>query len=851
MMLARTALAVRLAEWAPVTVVRGVPGCGKTTLVASWLEAQPARELTALWITATEAIADWDSFDRELGRTLHQAGVIEPDRANTSCSGSLGRLHDALLATSATRRVVLVIDDIRHLREESVLASLIGLVQRHRHFHLVVCTRGTHPIESLAAASVEVNTIGAAELLLEPAEISELALLLGKPLDDADVTRLHDAVGGWISVLRLILDAMTVDAMTEDELPLAAAAQYLKRSVLDGLDDLAGRGPAEEVMRFSLAARLDTRLLHDLSEGSDPEALLAALERPGLLDRDYRGGAVILNYPSMIKDVLRDTYTAREPVAARQLHRRLGTWFNTHDGESHAPFALQHAVAGGDWQLVEKLWIRHGTSLAVTHPETLRDALAAVPDELLDRYPAMRIDLAALTVLDRDESTGQSATTRAYIEGSHRVVERQLAALGMPDLLSLGTGHVMGLRAQGRLNDALDFAAVLTARIAREGVDESMLVERLGWFHLQAGLTLLVNRDDEPALRRLQLAWDYGSQGDAGVITSQAAAGVALLYAVRGQLEPARRWLERHDAVSVSAIWGSDFLSRGAYLAAGLIGMDQLDRPAVETAIRSLGPDWVEGELWSFSCYLRAQHALHFGDPARLLVELAEAERLHEREMSNREAAHRLLSRVRADLLVKMGQGQRARAAIASAGGRATILAVPLARMHLLAGEFQNARKVAAHSIFDDATNSRDRGELLLIKAVAAFGMNDRDAAARLMRQALEANVTSPRALATIDKADLHALLQLAGRTLPPDEAAVVEAQFPVYEQKLVLISLTKSERALVTVLERTSSRREIAEALFVSLNTVKSQLLGLYHKLDTTTREDTLMRIRQLGLVP
>ena len=72
----------------------------------------------------------------------------------------------------------------------------------------------------------------------------------------------------------------------------------------------------------------------------------------------------------------------------------------------------------------------------------------------------------------------------------------------------------------------------------------------------------------------------------------------------------------------------------------------------------------------------------------------------------------------------------------------------------------------------------------------------------------------------------------------------------PVYPGQLVLISLTKSELALIEALERTGSRREIAETRYVSLNTIKTQLRSLYQKLGTTSRDDTLAKIRELGLL-
>lgn len=45
-------------------------------------------------------------------------------------------------------------------------------------------------------------------------------------------------------------------------------------------------------------------------------------------------------------------------------------------------------------------------------------------------------------------------------------------------------------------------------------------------------------------------------------------------------------------------------------------------------------------------------------------------------------------------------------------------------------------------------------------------------------------------------------------------------------------------------------SRTEIAAALFVSPDTVKTHLRGIYRKLSTSTRSEAVARARELGLL-
>ena len=62
--------------------------------------------------------------------------------------------------------------------------------------------------------------------------------------------------------------------------------------------------------------------------------------------------------------------------------------------------------------------------------------------------------------------------------------------------------------------------------------------------------------------------------------------------------------------------------------------------------------------------------------------------------------------------------------------------------------------------------------------------------------------------------------------------------------------TLTAAELRLLPLLTTHLSFREIAERLFVSRNTVKTQAISVYRKLDASTREDAVARARELKLI-
>lgn len=61
---------------------------------------------------------------------------------------------------------------------------------------------------------------------------------------------------------------------------------------------------------------------------------------------------------------------------------------------------------------------------------------------------------------------------------------------------------------------------------------------------------------------------------------------------------------------------------------------------------------------------------------------------------------------------------------------------------------------------------------------------------------------------------------------------------------------LTHRELDLLALLPTPLTNTELAERLFVSVNTVKSHLKSIYRKLDVDSRDNAVARARRLGLL-
>jgi LuxR family transcriptional regulator, maltose regulon positive regulatory protein len=166
-----------------------------------------------------------------------------------------------------------------------------------------------------------------------------------------------------------------------------------------------------------------------------------------------------------------------------------------------------------------------------------------------------------------------------------------------------------------------------------------------------------------------------------------------------------------------------------------------------------------------------------------------------------------LLHAVNARLAIAQRQGARARQSLAAA---------------------QRLRPMLTHALPWFSVQVR------LELAVAHLAVSDRRGAATLLREADEILHRRPRLGNLVERA----------------QAIRAEIAGTVDTSSGWASTLTAAELRLLPLLTTHLSFREIAERLFVSRNTVKTQAISIYRKLDASSRSEAIERAVALGLV-
>ena len=216
-----------------------------------------------------------------------------------------------------------------------------------------------------------------------------------------------------------------------------------------------------------------------------------------------------------------------------------------------------------------------------------------------------------------------------------------------------------------------------------------------------------------------------------------------------------------------------------------------------------------EGATWAgvVARSERARLALERGDLAAAESELALAGAFIDDAPSTDYVVTAILLAVTARLAIAKGQGARARTALVAA---------------------QRTRPMMTDALSWFAVHTR------LELAKAHLALSDVSGAATLSREADDILRRRP-ALGTFaaEAKDLRAKL-----------STIAEASSGWAS------TLTAAELRLLPLLTTHLSFREIAERLFVSRNTVKTQAISVYRKLDASSRSEAIERATELGLV-
>jgi LuxR family maltose regulon positive regulatory protein len=851
-----------------VTLVSAPAGFGKTALVSGWIRE---RGSPAAWLSLDEddddparfwsyLIAALRSVDVRLGASalrLIESGRLPPARTiATSLINDLAGTAD---------RVVCVLDDYHAVAAAPINEGVTFLVEHlPPNASLVVTTRAdpSWPLARLRASG-RMTELRAADLRFTDAEARAFLESAGLRLSADEIDALESRTEGWIAGLQMA-------ALSMQDRPDAAG--FIRdfagshRFVLDYLaEEVLARQPEETrafLVRTSILERLQRDLCEEVTGIEGSQKILESLEQANLFTEPLDDERRWYRYHQLFADVLRSQLQELDAERVPELHRRASGWFELNGLDEEA---VHHALEGGDVERAASLIARTAAATFVVGKQVLvLDWLRRLPEAAIVATPVLALLRAwarfvtgdwegmvpaieaAADAIDSGARESGGESLRAQLDGIRSWVAYQTGDLGRcvtladralplmpedglvpPRIVASALGY--GLLLQGDTDAAREIAARTTAQSRRAG---DALMESLA-DALEAQAQLCDGRLSRAAeaYERAVAAGTVGGEPLPSVGIAQVQ--LAEVLRERDELTGAERTVRTAIARCEEALGLPEWVFEGnVTLARVLVARGDVEgsRRAAEEADRvfegELLPQRMEPIVGRALGY-RVRLLLATGEVERAFDWLCEQERTVERMP---DAARRLFAVLRAKTLGALG-------------------------------EHAESIRVADRLLADEGGSPRRPWpfvELALTSALALHALGRRREAAPLAARALR--TARPEGFVRLfadEGAPVVELLQRLGVVEPATArylgrllaALGADASLPVPAEGL-REPLNERELALLRMFAVGRSNREIADELYLSVNTVKWHARNLHAKLGVNRRALAVVRAKELGIL-
>jgi LuxR family maltose regulon positive regulatory protein len=855
-----------------LTLICAPAGFGKTTLLVDWVHRH---KIPVAWFSVDKAdndplhfltyvILGLQSLDAGTGRAA--LTMLQSPQPPPIESILINLINDVIRIPTDT---ALVFDDY-HLVDTRPIHDMMAFLLENlpEQMHMIIATRSDPPLPLARVRSQNLLTeLRAADLSFSADETTSLFnQSLNLQLSTRDIQLLETRTEGWAAGLQLA--ALSLQGR-QDPSDFIRGFKGDNRYIADYLtEEVLSRQP-EHLRNFllqtSIIGRLSGPLCDAVTDQENSRQMLNTLEKANLFVIPLDDERCWYRYHHLFADLLAQRLRTQQGDLVPELHRRASQWFANNgfknEAVDHAFFAQDYARAV---QLIEEIaeivWDRARES-------QLLGWFKKLPDEKIDANPKLCIlyarelfksgylddaekrlqaaekmlESTSISDLNKEGLVGRIAVIRAYISARTGDLSRSIyfssqALKLLPErdlnwrsvaatLLGFGTGsdnlvesqqayfeamkiskaagniyyHIFAgsclgsvMAQRGKLKEAKDFSLQLLSLAIENGIEQTGIV---GSVYLNLGTIFCEWSDFDEGIRLLNKAIDLSELGRDPVILASCQLGLlrALMYQMdlAGALKLMENINERAGNFALPP-WITNTIS-------ALNVFFWLGSGNLNAALQ-----WAQERGLSIDDKLDGLHAVEYLALAHIHIaqnKLDEADRLLQRLIENAKAGDRVYMMIEMRLM------------------RALIFTLKADTAASLA-ELKLALSLAEPGGFIMMFVSKGKPVAELLEEIVAVKKRDYDATKAGFSLSYAKKLLSVFKAATPQK--IEGLLD------------------PISDRELEVLHLIAAGL----------SNREIADKLFISLNTVKTHTKNINSKLDVNSRIKAVARAKELGLL-
>lgn len=828
----------------PLLLLSAGPGAGKTVLLAEWARRRRGH---VAWFSPTPEDNEPEQFRALLTSALRVPPPNLPIPAQGGLTGFVHWLREQL----PDRRVplVLAIDDAHVLTCPEITDLLDKLVcYGSPRLHVVLAARHDPPLPlHRYRLAGQMRELRLPDLTMTLGEIQEVLAAHRVTLPTSAVNALAARTEGWAAGVRLTAMRMEHEPAPNrlvDELSFdyGSIGEYFTAEVLSRLSEPHRR----LLIETSFLDEVTVPLAEAITGLDRAGEMLAELARGNWFVFPLDPAGTRFRYHRIFAEVLRYLLRRDRKHTMPELATRAAACF---ERDGHQERALYWSARAGDPRRVAAMLVRGGLADAFTHQRDIPSAELAKVLPLSSAgsataAPPADIALAAAALRAATADAGaaalelERAPNAAPPNGQPDEDTRQSAAL-VDLILGLRSGDV-------RVVDSTA-SRLLSTRLA-PGLRGAVLLAQAGahfWHGVHDDVDALLSR----ALTQAQRCGTVRLHADVLGMMACVDSYRSRPRHVDDAALRAHHLVRRHPglrtppALRLAAVVRS---VQKADLAAAARGLRHASVPAAVSADRGLATAFT---LWR-ATVLALSAKPH---EARALVDTVTGDLSPTLLQAHRDI---LLGEIETSL----GRPQAAlRHFERQRNGRlAALVNVPCARAYLALGDQQSAQQSIRGAL--SATRGQPSRymlvESMLLESKIADQAHDTGRALEMMTHALDVaheELTLPFVLARDAFSDLLARHPTLARRWPPPPAPAARSAgtaVAVERDRKLPVQLTQREESVLAYLPTSMTVAEVADELYLSVNTVKTHLAAIYRKLGVGGRREAVRRARELELL-
>lgn len=861
-------------------VISAPAGFGKTTLLSDWIHQH---KIPTAWFSLDKGdndpveflsyiISGIQGIHAAFGQNALQLLRSPNEPGPESITGLL--INDIL---GINHDFILVLDDFHLISNNEIMRIVAFLLERiPENIHLAILTRSdpTLPIAKLRSQNQLVE-LRSSDLSFSANEISDLfnrKLKLRLSADDA--YSLETITEGWIAGLQLT--ALSIKGR-EDISGFIHDLKGANRYILDYLMEEVLKIQTDDIREFliqtSVLEQMSAPLCNRVLNRNDSRLILETLDKNNMFIVPLDEERHWYRYHHLFADLLKQRLHQKDQKLIIDIHNKACDWF---EHNNMVELAIEHALEIKNYEksihligdAVEEMW-ENGQHAAILKYGEL------MPDELIKTNPEFCLYYAWILI-----SAGKLEQAKPYLTSAENVTANRLKDKHIPgeniDYNKNLLGKIFVALAYLHSNEEHPEKIFENCEKAVENLKEDNPLW-FSWIWFSYGIAYSFGGDIKESNKAFKKAWEYGEKSGNLYLISAIAFRVADSEQQLGHYKSAYK--KCSDLLNFMKKRGYSQIAKTEWTYAGLFTVMASSQAVWANMEKAREYIKIAYDLSTTTrdisiklpiLVLYAIVLMECGDATGAENKMNEAEAIL-RENNVAPFLTYIYLSVKIYMLVEMGQLDQSENLIAKYGLGLDKKKSPLDDMVY----FSYARLLIAQYKVDEAESllselyafaheSKRIERLIGIKMYDAIINKIRGNHEKAVKSVIEAmEMAADENLFSYFLYDLHHTKDLlneafkkqaASRTKIPDKFAenlktIIERK---EKSKKVHAAIDLSARELDTLklIAQDLSNQEIADKLFISLNTVKTHVKNIYLKLEADNRTKAIAKAKELGII-